>query len=115
MGATSIGGRGRQTFATIQLVLDRNEEAVDLSSALDEQQGFGATHCPDHVKLDACVRSIHRGEPDMRREKRPAGEHARNRVCEARSPERVAHEVAHLLEGHGDDDLRNVPGGDFLF
>jgi len=48
----------------------------------------------------------------MRLEKHPAGERAGDRVHKARSSERVPHEITHLVDRHGHDDLRDVPGLD---
>lgn len=111
----ATGGRlGSPTIATIQLVLKRDEEAIDRTSALNEEQGFRATNCPDRVKLNARVRSIHASKPQMRLKERPAGERARKRVYETCSSQRVTHEVAHFIKWHGHDLLRNVSGLDFF-
>lgn len=102
------------TCTAIQLVLDRNEAPVDLSSALIEQQDVRAMRGLRHIELDARVRSVDSGKPDMRLKKRPARKHLRNWVPECRSRQRVAYEVAHVIERHRHYFLRNMPGRDVL-
>jgi hypothetical protein len=45
--------------------LNCDEESVDLTSAPNEQQGFRAANPSDNVNLDARVRSIDGGKPEV--------------------------------------------------
>jgi hypothetical protein len=62
-GCITAGRLRQPTFPPIQLVLDGDEGAIDLTPTSIKQQGFNATDSPDYVNLDTRVVSIHGGKP----------------------------------------------------
>ena len=104
--------RSVSLLAAIQLILERDEEAVDLTQPTGVQKRLGTADPSERVELYARVRPIHPDEPELRLEERVAAKDLSERIPETRSSQRVADEVLHLLERHRDDLARDMPRND---
>lgn len=101
-------------LSPIQLIAERDKEAVDFTQSAGVEQRLGTADPSDCVELHPRVPIIYGNETKLGREERVATEYLRERIPQAGAPQCVANEALHFPERHRDDLARDVPRYDRL-